>query len=652
MSSQPSSTNGLNNMSSPSAASSSSSNNAGGSQPPPSFTHLSQLPPGMADFSSLNIHSTNSSAPASAASSPGWQHRRLPSSNHHTVDGSRAGSSSHTTPVATNSRVAASSITGKRLNWGEMICATIAHSDHGRLVIQDLFEQMCARFPEVQEWAFGKDWEARVKNRIKSTLSIKGHLFIKVPRPSTAAGKGSWWTLSREAQDAYRENRLAPLLKLSGSVSTPGHSRTGSKHEGGTQSQANSAAPSRYNSPGPASGAATPVKQHSMPHPLAQHVEAPYTPPPPPGPSAAAIAEKEQQAQRAAQLAQLQAHLYQQQQAQREALPGSYDPNAPPSSAAHFPASFWNFDSMGLPGGSVGPSSYSQQMSGDGTNNGASSSAQMSSTPSDQDAFLSTLQMYGSSFGTGNSNVPGGMAIPGKGRGHYAGNLPPGGEMDKYGGGGVSGSAGLSAGDPMSMSFDSGSFTATLRALGAATGWKGSTKDDGSGNGNATDSAFESSGGSSTSGMTKSSRGTAGTASSRENSYGVGSPQSFAHLGGPQSMPFPPQLAANAAQAGGRSRNPTGETVSGGNAASGAENSSPFDFNDPSSSGTGPVGLPHATPGPGGMFPLNSTNGSSNPSQSTGGGPGLPPDFASNFNSLPNVPPPPGFFGFQHSTLR
>ncbi len=64
-------------------------------------------------------------------------------------------------PVQVNGRVAASSITGKRLNWAEMICQTIAESDDGRLVIQDLFDNMCAKFPEIREWAYGKDWEVR-----------------------------------------------------------------------------------------------------------------------------------------------------------------------------------------------------------------------------------------------------------------------------------------------------------------------------------------------------------------------------------------------------------------------------------------------------------------------------------------------------------
>lgn len=173
----------------------------------------------------------------------------------------------HNTPGG-NSRVAASAITGKRLNWSEMICQTIAESESGRLVIQDLFEQMCAKFPEIHEWAFGKDWEARVKNRIKSTLSIKGNLFIKVPRPSSASGKGSWWTLSQEAQDAWKEGRVASVVK-SGT-----HSRSGSQGRTGfdglsmstATSRANSRAPSRRGSPvssrGPSSHHAQSANQH------------------------------------------------------------------------------------------------------------------------------------------------------------------------------------------------------------------------------------------------------------------------------------------------------------------------------------------------------------------------------------------------------
>ncbi|KAJ1035005.1 hypothetical protein NDA18_000610 [Ustilago nuda] len=163
----------------------------------------------------LNPHALSSalsdysiSLPNSAASSPGATPRRLPGAGTSTPGG--------------NSRVAASAITGKRLNWSEMICQTIAESESGRLVIQDLFEGMCSKFPEIREWAFGKDWEARVKNRIKSTLSIKGNLFVKVPRPSSAAGKGSWWTLSPEAQEAWKTGRVANVVKNNA------HSRAGS----------------------------------------------------------------------------------------------------------------------------------------------------------------------------------------------------------------------------------------------------------------------------------------------------------------------------------------------------------------------------------------------------------------------------------------
>ncbi|WFD33604.1 hypothetical protein MCUN1_000417 [Malassezia cuniculi] len=101
----------------------------------------------------------------------------------------------------------------KRLNWAEMICYTLSESPSGHLVIQDLFESMCIKFPEVRDWALGKDWEARVKNRIKSTLSIKSNLFVKVPRPSNASGKGSWWTLSAEAKESYRQGRISEIVR-------------------------------------------------------------------------------------------------------------------------------------------------------------------------------------------------------------------------------------------------------------------------------------------------------------------------------------------------------------------------------------------------------------------------------------------------------
>lgn len=633
-------------MSSPSAASSSSSNGNAFSATNTFTPQMSQLPPGMVDFNSLNLHSANSSAPASAASSPGWQHRRLPSGTHHTVGGgSNHGHSHHASPVTTNSRVAASSVTGKRLNWGEMICATIAHSEHGRLVIQDLFEQMCKRFPEVQEWAFGKDWEARVKNRIKSTLSIKGHLFIKVPRPSSAAGKGSWWTLSQEAKDAYSENRLGPLLKLSGTGPGSEHSRQSSRNDSLNTlgSNVTSALPSRYNSPGPGSGVATPIKGYAMPHPLTQHMEAANSNVAPSG--AAAAAETSQQAQRAAQLAQLQAQLFQQQQQQREALPGSYDPNAPPSSAAHFPSNFWNFDGMGMPSVLSQGGFPSDSPAGSGNQSGQSSGP-YGITPSDQDFMtqlqMSQLQAYSSSFGQGNAGGPlAGMAIPGKGRG--------GSGMGGQGSGGGGGNQyGTSAGEPMSMSFDPGSFGATLRALGAASGgWKGGPDSTSNNrNTNTSDSAFESSGGSASSTSagysnagSSSRSGTVDNASSNKSSYGIGSPQSIAHLGGPQSMPFP------AYPEGSRSRTTTAGTTTGRgtqdvtpNGTGSNQISNPFDFGSSTPSG----GLAQPPPGPGGMYPYgpDSTQVSGDVSQG-GGRADMPTDapfgFPSSIAGMPGV---------------
>lgn len=229
------------------------------------------------------------SMPNSAASSPGQTHKRLPASGF--ASGTATGASTPGGNIGGNSRVAASAITGKRLNWSEMICQTIAESESGRLVIQDLFEGMCSKFPEIREWAFGKDWEARVKNRIKSTLSIKGNLFIKVPRPSSAAGKGSWWTLSQEAQDAWKEGRVASVVKAAaaaanGERASPaggagaGHYRSNSAASGRTHdglgplstatSRANSRAPSRRGSPvssrGPSSQHANHVSTPSQPY--------------------------------------------------------------------------------------------------------------------------------------------------------------------------------------------------------------------------------------------------------------------------------------------------------------------------------------------------------------------------------------------------
>ena len=155
----------------------------------------------------------------------------------------------------------------KRLNWAEMICYTISESPSGRLVIQDLFEGMCIKFPEVREWALGKDWEARVKNRIKSTLSIKSNLFVKVPRPSSASGKGCWWTLSAEAQEAYRQGRVAEAVRSgpTSSIISPTLSPYG-----GTGSSSAAAAGRHYQT----HRSHVPGMLHDSPH------QSPSTPPP------------------------------------------------------------------------------------------------------------------------------------------------------------------------------------------------------------------------------------------------------------------------------------------------------------------------------------------------------------------------------------
>lgn len=76
-----------------------------------------------------------------------------------------------------------------------------------------------------------------MKNRIKSTLSIKSNLFVKVPRPSNASGKGSWWTLSAEAQGAYRQGRVGEAVRglhaNGGTGGIPGHGRPFSPHRTG-----------------------------------------------------------------------------------------------------------------------------------------------------------------------------------------------------------------------------------------------------------------------------------------------------------------------------------------------------------------------------------------------------------------------------------
>jgi len=241
-------------------------------QVPPANNYANFFSQGTALPAHLNPHAlsaaladySSNSVPNSAASSPGQQYKRLTNS-HSTSSGFASGTQTGASTPGGNSRVAASAITGKRLNWSEMICQTIAESETGKLVIQDLFEGMCNKFPEIREWAFGKDWEGRVKNRIKSTLSIKGNLFIKVPRPSSASGKGSWWTLSQEAQDAWKEGRVASVVK-SGT-----HSRSMSQSRGfepmtsmsANTSRAGSRAPSRRGSPVSNRG---PSSQHANQH--------------------------------------------------------------------------------------------------------------------------------------------------------------------------------------------------------------------------------------------------------------------------------------------------------------------------------------------------------------------------------------------------
>lgn len=101
----------------------------------------------------------------------------------------------------------------RRFNWAEMICYTIDESPDGKLFVQDLFERMVKKYPELRERAPEFNWEARVKNRIKSTLSTKNNLFIKLPRHDRPSGKGSWWALSPDAKEALREGCISDAIK-------------------------------------------------------------------------------------------------------------------------------------------------------------------------------------------------------------------------------------------------------------------------------------------------------------------------------------------------------------------------------------------------------------------------------------------------------
>ena len=101
----------------------------------------------------------------------------------------------------------------RRFNWAEMICYTIDESPDGKLFVQDLFERMVKKYPELRDRAPEFNWEARVKNRIKSTLSTKSNLFIKLPRHDRPSGKGSWWALSPDAKEALRDGCISDAIK-------------------------------------------------------------------------------------------------------------------------------------------------------------------------------------------------------------------------------------------------------------------------------------------------------------------------------------------------------------------------------------------------------------------------------------------------------
>ena len=72
---------------------------------------------------------------------------------------------------------------------------------------------MVKKYPELRDRAPEFNWEARVKNRIKSTLSTKSNLFIKLPRHDRPSGKGSWWALSPDAKEALRDGCISDAIK-------------------------------------------------------------------------------------------------------------------------------------------------------------------------------------------------------------------------------------------------------------------------------------------------------------------------------------------------------------------------------------------------------------------------------------------------------
>lgn len=65
-----------------------------------------------------------------------------------------------------------------------------------------------------------------MKNRIKSTLSIKSHVFTKIARPASVQGKGSWWALTPEVLAEWRMGKKATVVRT-----LPGqpHSRSASR---------------------------------------------------------------------------------------------------------------------------------------------------------------------------------------------------------------------------------------------------------------------------------------------------------------------------------------------------------------------------------------------------------------------------------------
>ena len=109
----------------------------------------------------------------------------------------------------------------RRFNWAEMICYTIDESPEGKLFVQDLFERMVKKYPELRDRAPEFNWEARVKNRIKSPCPRKitclSNFLDTIDRVERVAGGRLVLMLGRLFA------RVASLMPSKALVSRPWH---------------------------------------------------------------------------------------------------------------------------------------------------------------------------------------------------------------------------------------------------------------------------------------------------------------------------------------------------------------------------------------------------------------------------------------------